>query len=57
MEAVHFVEDLATGVELALVSPHPLDRRDATTSWIELPLRHPLTEELEVGDLLEVLVG
>jgi hypothetical protein len=28
MEAVHFVEDLATGVELALVSPHPLDRRD-----------------------------
>jgi hypothetical protein len=28
MEAVHFVKNLATGVELALVSPHPLDRRD-----------------------------
>src|SRR5215212_1106806 len=28
MEAVHFVQDLATGVKLALVSAHTLDRRE-----------------------------
>jgi DNA-binding MarR family transcriptional regulator len=32
-------------------------RRNQYTVVTELPLRHPLVQEREVGDLLEVLVG
>jgi DNA-binding MarR family transcriptional regulator len=32
-------------------------RRNRYQVKTKLPLRHPLAEELEVGDLLEVLVG
>jgi DNA-binding MarR family transcriptional regulator len=34
-----------------------LGRRNRYEVKTELPLRHPLAEEHEVGDLLEVLVG